>query len=170
MVVMQAYSTFNRRVGYASGMGWVAGMLRMYLTEEESFWALVRLFEDYNLESVYTFNKRLGPNRYIFMLERLVEVFLPELARHFVRYSRPHSARTLMMMNWNQEIVDVCVVHFASRWMLSFFAAGLPTTVALRFMDVFLIDVHSAHRLSLVDGLPLLLNLMVPSRATTRCW
>lgn len=38
--VLVAYSMYNSEVGYCQGMSTLAGMLLMYLGEEETFWAL----------------------------------------------------------------------------------------------------------------------------------
>lgn len=44
--VLVAYSVYNSEVGYCQGMSTLAGMLLMYLGEEESFWALNILLTD----------------------------------------------------------------------------------------------------------------------------
>lgn len=44
--VLVAYSMYNSEVGYCQGMSTLAGMLLMYLGEEETFWALNILLTD----------------------------------------------------------------------------------------------------------------------------
>jgi USP6 N-terminal-like protein len=44
--VLVAYSMYNSEVGYCQGMSTLAGMLLMYLDEEETFWALNILLTD----------------------------------------------------------------------------------------------------------------------------
>lgn len=44
--VLVAYSVYNSEVGYCQGMSTLAGMLLMYLGEEETFWALNTLLTD----------------------------------------------------------------------------------------------------------------------------
>lgn len=44
--VLVAYSVYNSEVGYCQGMSTLAGMLLMYLGEEETFWALNILITD----------------------------------------------------------------------------------------------------------------------------
>lgn len=49
--VLVAYSVFNSEVGYCQGMSTLAGMLLMYLGEEEAFWALNILLTDKKVRS-----------------------------------------------------------------------------------------------------------------------
>lgn len=44
--VLAAYSCYNSELGYCQGMSSVAGVLLMYLGEEETFWALNTLMLD----------------------------------------------------------------------------------------------------------------------------
>lgn len=48
---LQAYSVYNSEVGYCQGMSTLAGMLLMYLGEEETFWALNILLTDKKVRS-----------------------------------------------------------------------------------------------------------------------
>jgi len=51
--ILRAYCVYDRDIGYCQGMNFIAGMLLMFLTEEESFWLLVgesthsRIFHSY---------------------------------------------------------------------------------------------------------------------------
>lgn len=49
--VLVAYSVYNSEVGYCQGMSTLAGMLLMYLGEEETFWALNILLTDKKVRS-----------------------------------------------------------------------------------------------------------------------
>lgn len=53
--VLVAYSMYNSEVGYCQGMSTLAGMLLMYLGEEETFWALNILLTDQKVS--FTFIK-----------------------------------------------------------------------------------------------------------------
>jgi USP6 N-terminal-like protein len=44
--VLVAYSMYNMEVGYCQGMSGLAGILLMYMDEEEAFWALSILLSD----------------------------------------------------------------------------------------------------------------------------
>ncbi|KAG5535288.1 hypothetical protein RHGRI_023160 [Rhododendron griersonianum] len=43
--VLKAYSVYDRDVGYVQGMGFVAGLLLLYMSEEDAFWLLVALLK-----------------------------------------------------------------------------------------------------------------------------
>jgi hypothetical protein len=51
--ILRAYCVYDSDIGYCQGMNFIAGMLLMFLTEEESFWLLVgesmhsRIFHSY---------------------------------------------------------------------------------------------------------------------------
>ncbi|XP_059670529.1 uncharacterized protein LOC132316046 isoform X3 [Cornus florida] len=43
--VLKAYSVYYRDVGYVQGMGFIAGLLLLYMSEEDAFWLLVALLK-----------------------------------------------------------------------------------------------------------------------------
>ncbi|XP_011623264.1 TBC1 domain family member 10A isoform X3 [Amborella trichopoda] len=43
--VLKAYSVYDRNVGYVQGMGFLAGLLLLYMSEEDAFWLLVALLK-----------------------------------------------------------------------------------------------------------------------------
>ena len=43
--VLKAYSIYDRTVGYVQGMGFVAGTLLLFMSEEDAFWVLVALLK-----------------------------------------------------------------------------------------------------------------------------
>ncbi|XP_064982062.1 uncharacterized protein LOC135648606 isoform X3 [Musa acuminata AAA Group] len=43
--VLKAYSVYDRDVGYVQGMGFLAGLLLLYMSEEDAFWLLVALLK-----------------------------------------------------------------------------------------------------------------------------
>ena len=44
--VLAAYSMYNMEVGYCQGMSVLAGLLLLYMDEEEAFWGLSVLLTD----------------------------------------------------------------------------------------------------------------------------
>ena len=43
--VLKAYSVYDREVGYVQGMGFLAGLLLLYMGEVDAFWLLVALLK-----------------------------------------------------------------------------------------------------------------------------
>uniref|UniRef100_A0A453H3T5 Rab-GAP TBC domain-containing protein n=1 Tax=Aegilops tauschii subsp. strangulata TaxID=200361 RepID=A0A453H3T5_AEGTS len=43
--VLKAYSVYDRDVGYVQGMGFIAGLLLLYMSEEDAFWLIVALLK-----------------------------------------------------------------------------------------------------------------------------
>jgi hypothetical protein len=85
---LRAYSVRDTELGYCQGISFIMGALLMYFTETEAFWA----FESLMLEPKYAMRKmylnglpRLIRNLFVF--ERLLEYFLPDLFELFVRFS-----------------------------------------------------------------------------------
>nr|GMD03509.1 EVI5-like protein isoform X1 [Ipomoea batatas] len=62
--VLKAYSVYDRDVGYVQGMGFVAGLLLLYMSEEDAFWLLVALLKGAvhsPMEGMYLLVKDLMP-------------------------------------------------------------------------------------------------------------
>lgn len=106
--VLVAYSVYNSEVGYCQGMSTLAGMLLMYLSEEETFWALNVLLADKKVSSldvINLFSLFLSPNyvcshsqfamhglfilgfpkltRFLAHHDKILAKFLPKLKKHF---------------------------------------------------------------------------------------
>eukprot|EP00897_Mesotaenium_endlicherianum_P003962 jgi/Mesen1/3594/ME000020S03126 len=68
--VLKAYSVYDTAVGYTQGMGFLAGLLLLYMGEEDAFWLLS------GLPLV---------QQYLFQFDQLVHEVLPRLGAHFDR-------------------------------------------------------------------------------------
>lgn len=68
--VLKAYSIYDRTVGYVQGMGFVAGTLLLYMSEEDAFWVLVALLKG---EGIFThvYTRR---SRYYTFMQRTLSV------------------------------------------------------------------------------------------------
>lgn len=118
--LLLAYSVYNPTVGYCGGMMSIAAILLMHMPEEEAFWVFVRLTLDRNLEPLYV-RSLLGLKQCLHVLDRLLAVFLPDLARHL-----------------STEEIDTNM--FAARWFLTLFTHSLPFSAVVRFFDAFVVD------------------------------
>ncbi|KAK4402092.1 Ecotropic viral integration site 5 protein [Sesamum angolense] len=121
--VLKAYSVYDRDVGYVQGMGFVAGLLLLYMSEEDAFWLLVALLKGAvhaPMEGLYLVGLPLV-QQYLFQLDHLVKEYLPKLGEHFA-----------------QEMINPSM--YASQWFITVFSYSFPFHLALRIWDVFLFE------------------------------
>mmetsp|Transcript_14536 Transcript_14536/g.21689 ORF Transcript_14536/g.21689 Transcript_14536/m.21689 type:complete len:656 (+) Transcript_14536:40-2007(+) len=120
--VLKAYSVHNPEIGYCQGMSQVAGLLLMFLHEEDVFWVLDALMSSshFGMNDLYVpgFPKLLI---YFELLERLIGRYLPDLYQHFQQQ-------------------DILTSMYATRWFLMVFINQLPFECVLRIWDVFISD------------------------------
>lgn len=116
--VMKAYSLHDREVGYCQGSAFIAGLLLLQMPEEEAFYVLLKLMENYRLRELYK-PAMTDLGLCMFQLECLVQETMPDLHMHF----RNMGFDTSM---------------YASSWFLTLFATQLPLELANRIMDVFM--------------------------------
>ncbi|KAK4765941.1 hypothetical protein SAY87_007583 [Trapa incisa] len=121
--VLKAYSVYDRDVGYVQGMGFVAGLLLLYMSEEDAFWLLVALLKGAvhaPMEGLYLVGLPLV-QQYLFQFDHLMREQLPKLGEHF----------TAEMINTSM---------YASQWFITVFSYSFPFHLALRIWDVFLFE------------------------------
>ncbi|GER40111.1 Ypt/Rab-GAP domain of gyp1p superfamily protein [Striga asiatica] len=121
--VLKAYSVYDRDVGYVQGMGFVAGLLLLYMSEEDAFWLLVALLKGAvhaPMEGLYLVGLPLV-QQYLYQLDHLVAYYLPKLGEHFA-----------------QEMINPSM--YASQWFITVFSYSFPFHLALRIWDVFLFE------------------------------
>ncbi|CAN1126332.1 EVI5-like protein [Linum perenne] len=109
--VLKAYSVYDRDVGYVQGMGFVAGLLLLYMSEEDAFWLLVALLKG----AVH------APMEGLYQFENLVKEHMPKLGEHF-----------------STEMINPSM--YASQWFITVFSYSFPFHLALRIWDVFLYE------------------------------
>jgi len=121
--LLHAYSIYDPQVGYCQGMNFIAAMFLTVLNdEEESFWMMVSVMneEPYNLRSMFQ-RDMAGTQEALYVAERAIKRFLPELARHF-------------------EGENVNVSMFLIPWLMTVFTRNFPFDLVLRVWDAFLFE------------------------------
>ncbi|XP_010492449.1 PREDICTED: EVI5-like protein [Camelina sativa] len=121
--VLKAYSVYDRDVGYVQGMGFVAGLLLLYMSEEDAFWLLVALLKGAvhsPMEGLYQAGLPLV-QQYLLQFDQLVRELMPKLGEHFT-----------------QEMINPSM--YASQWFITVFSYSVPFPSALRIWDVFLAE------------------------------
>ncbi|KOB65707.1 Ecotropic viral integration site, partial [Operophtera brumata] len=85
--VLCAYSIYNSEVGYCQGMSGLAGVLLMYMDEEDAFWALAILLSEnrYYMHGLYVegFPKL---TRFLEHHDKILTKFMPKLKNHFDKF------------------------------------------------------------------------------------
>jgi len=121
--ILKAYSVYDRDVGYVQGMGFLAGLLLLYMSEEDAFWLLVALLKGAvhaPMEGLYQAGLPLV-QQYLSQFEKLVMEHMPKLGQHFV-----------------EEMINPSM--YASQWFITVFSYSFPFHLTLRVWDVFLYE------------------------------
>merc|ERR1719235_1049723 len=118
--VLRAYSVFNPEVGYCQGMGFICGLLLMYMREDDAFLMLISLLENYRMSGLFMPNLPLL-NKYFFQLQRLLEMHMPLLYNHLA-----------------QQGVEPTM--YASQWFMTVCIYNFPFSTVVRVWDIFLAE------------------------------
>lgn len=118
--VLRAYSIFNAEVGYCQGMGFICGVLLMYVGEDDAFLMLISLLENYRMAGLFMPNLPLL-NKYFFQLQRLLEMNLPRLHEHLTEQG-------------------VEPTMYASQWFMTVCIYNFPFSTVVRVWDIFLAE------------------------------
>lgn len=108
--VLRAYANYDPEIGYCQGMGFLSGLLLLYLSEEDVFWALSSLMNTYHMKDMFTIGMR-GVRRASYVSNELVKYHLPALSRHFAaidfypNFVVPQWFMTLYITSFNFEAV-----------------------------------------------------------------
>ncbi|ETN62314.1 hypothetical protein AND_005994 [Anopheles darlingi] len=120
--ILVAYSVYNTEVGYCQGMSALAGLLLMYMEEEEAFWALSILLANkkYAMHGLFIegFPKL---NRFLAHHDKIIAKFIPKLKKHFDQY-------------------HLDSILYSLKWFFLVFIERIPFSLCLRVWDVYLLD------------------------------
>lgn len=121
--VLLAYARYNRTVGYAQGMNFLAGAFLVFMDSERAFWALCSLLEDRlpNYFSPQLFGSKID----LKIFEMYVRTYLTALSARFKQ-------------------LQFSVELLAFEWFMCLFTKNLPAETAFRIWDAFLYDGPSA--------------------------
>lgn len=117
--VLMVYSWRNPDVGYCQAMNIVAAALLIYMSEEQAFWCLSRLCDEW-LPGYYSktmYGTLLDQN----VFKALVRKTMPTLWEHLARYD-----------------IQLSVVFLP--WFLSLFINAMPFVFAFRILDIFFLE------------------------------
>uniref|UniRef100_A0A7S4PGE2 Rab-GAP TBC domain-containing protein n=2 Tax=Guillardia theta TaxID=55529 RepID=A0A7S4PGE2_GUITH len=113
--VLRAYARRNKQVGYCQGLNFIAGLMLLFLREDQAFWLLCVLIEDI-LPGDYYAQDLSGCNVDLRVFRDMLSKRLPKLWKHF------------------QE-AGLGVEFFCLEWFIAIYAKTLPTETMLRVWD-----------------------------------
>ena len=121
--MLKAYSVYDSEVGYTQGMNLIAGMLLLYMNEEEAFWVMVELLKHMKIQGMYMKGLPLL-HQYYFQFEVFVKEKLPALGKHFEEQ---------MITPW----------MYATSWFMTILSIDLALKLVVRIWDIFLYNVSA---------------------------
>ncbi|UYV73162.1 RABGAP1 [Cordylochernes scorpioides] len=116
----KAYSLYDQEVGYCQGLSFLVAALLLHMPEEQAFGLLIKIMFEYKFRDLFK-NGLEELHRRLYLLNKLMEDQVPELAAHFADLGvEPHM--------------------FASQWFLTLFTAKFPLCVVYFILDLFFLD------------------------------
>ncbi|PIN08045.1 Ypt/Rab GTPase activating protein [Handroanthus impetiginosus] len=142
--VLLAYARHNPSVGYCQAMNFFAGLLLLMMPEENAFWTLVGIIDDY-FEGYFS-NEMIESQVDQLVFEDLMRERFPKLVNHL-------------------DYLGVQVAWISGPWFLSIFTNMLPWESVLRVWDVLLFE---GNRVMLFRTALALMDLYGPAVVTTK--
>ncbi|GLJ24873.1 hypothetical protein SUGI_0475710 [Cryptomeria japonica] len=142
--LLTAYARHNPSVGYCQAMNFFAGLLLLLMPEENAFWTLTGIIDDY-FEGYYS-EKMVESQVDQLIFEELVRECFPRLVAHL-------------------DNLGVQVAWVTGPWFLSIFVNVLPWESVLRVWDVLL---YEGNRTMLFRTALALMELYGPALITTK--
>ncbi|CAN8254539.1 unnamed protein product [Cochlearia groenlandica] len=142
--LLTAYARHNPSVGYCQAMNFFAALLLLLMPEENAFWALTGIIDDYF--SDYYSEEMIESQVDQLVLEELVRERFPKLVHHL-------------------DYLGVQVAWVTGPWFLSIFMNMLPWESVLRLWDVLLFE---GNRVMLFRTALALMELYGPALVTTK--
>ncbi|XAR56119.1 hypothetical protein NMG60_11036458 [Bertholletia excelsa] len=142
--LLTAYARHNPSVGYCQAMNFFAGLLLLLMPEENAFWSLVSILDDY-FDGYYS-EEMIESQVDQLVFEELVRERFPKLVNHL-------------------DYLGVQVAWVTGPWFLSIFMNMLPWESVLRVWDVLLFE---GNRAMLFKTALALMELYGPALVTTK--
>eukprot|EP01084_Bolivina_argentea_P123685 219183_1 len=131
--ILYGYANFDRAVGYTQGMGYIAAIFLMLMTEEFAFYALCAMLDEngnYNMRGLYLDGLPLL-NLRCFQFDRLLSTVAPKIYKHLNSF-------------------NITPEFYASQWFLTVFCCDFPFKFVYRIWDIYLFEgIEFVFRISL---------------------
>ncbi|KAG9453720.1 hypothetical protein H6P81_006624 [Aristolochia fimbriata] len=142
--LLTAYARHNPSVGYCQAMNFFAGLLLLLMPEENAFWTLMGIIDDY-FDGYYT-EEMIESQVDQLVFEEIVHEKFPKLVNHL-------------------DFLGVQVAWVTGPWFLSIFVNMLPWESVLRVWDVLLFE---GNRVMLFRTALAVMELYGPTLVTTK--
>ncbi|ORM41373.1 Ecotropic viral integration site 5 -like protein [Babesia sp. Xinjiang] len=116
--VLHAYAMYNPDVGYCQGMAFIAGMLVLYMNEEDAFFTMISIMDKHNIKTLFLPQMR--------QLERYCDVLDQYLRRKMKK----------LYAHMQQHGVDITIV--AAKWFMTLFTYNFSIETAALLWDAIL--------------------------------
>ena len=118
--VLSKYSTYNKKIGYVQGMGYITALLLTYMDEERAFFMLHAIMKKRELENVYSPGFP-DLHKKFYVLLNLEKKLVPKVYATFLKNEfYPYS--------------------YASSWFLCLFSRNLKFNALVRIIDSFILE------------------------------
>jgi hypothetical protein len=118
MRVLDAVCNCNRDIGYCQGMNYIGGFLVQILpSEEESFWVLQALLNDFELKNLFRPGLAQLKMR-CFQLDCLMQHYLPQVRQRLKE-------------------CGICTEIYSAKWFLTLMTYELPSQMLMKVWDLF---------------------------------
>ncbi|KAG8648451.1 TBC1 domain family member 2B isoform X1 [Manihot esculenta] len=142
--LLLAYARHNPSVGYCQAMNFFAGLLLLLMPEENAFWTLVGIIDDY-FDGYYT-EEMIESQVDQLVFEELMRERFPKLVNHL-------------------DYLGVQVAWISGPWFLSIFVNMIPWESVIRVWDVLLFE---GNRVMLFRTALALMEIYGPALLTTK--
>lgn len=118
--VLRSYAIYDAEVGYCQGLGFLAALLLLNMSDCEAFCCLVRIMEGHGLRNMFL-PTLAGLKLRLFQFEKLLQIHAPDVAAYL-------------------ESIEVRPAIYVSQWFLSIFGVAAPLDTLHRLYDVVLAE------------------------------
>jgi len=118
--ILRSVAAYRSDLGYCQGMNYVAGFLNTLMPEEDTFWLMVRIIDQFNMKDFWS-GTLSGLPRSFFILEKLMESEIPRLFAHFNK-------------------VELVTSMYATPWMMTLFLYNHSIPFSTRLWDMLLFE------------------------------
>jgi len=118
--ILRSVAAYRVELGYCQGMGYVAGFLKTLMPEEDTFWLMIKIIDQFNMSEFWA-GTLSGLPRSFYVLERLMESEMPKLSAHFNK-------------------VELQTSMYATPWMMTLFLYNYSIPFSMRIWDLLLFE------------------------------